>query len=180
MLVASDVSQDGSRVLLTMAPNGQTDIYEFDVSSKSTKRLTKFLGIDVNGKYIGDESQIAFVSNRVGGANIYMKAIDSHSVVRVARYGNDNSSCDAFGQHLLYSVKEGSASNIYLGSVSNSYVRPLTSNGENILPRFSKDGKVILYIKKTARGNSIGYMNLATKQSALFPMKSGKIQSIDW
>ncbi len=180
MLVASDVSQDGSRVLLTMAPNGQTDIYEFDVSSKSTKRLTKFLGIDVNGKYIGDESQIAFVSNRVGGANIYMKAIDSRSVVRVARYGNDNSSCDAFGQHLLYSVKEGSASNIYLGSVSNSYVRPLTANGENILPRFSKDGKVILYIKKTARGNSIGYMNLATKQSALFPMKSGKIQSIDW
>lgn len=180
MLVASDVSSDGSRVLLTMAPNGQTDIYEFDVNSKSTKRLTTFSGIDVNGKYIGDESQIAFVSNRIGRANIYMKGIGSRSVVRVARYGNNNSSCDASGQNLLYSVKEGSSSNIYLGSVSNSYVRPLTSNGQNSLPRFSTDGKVILYIKKTGRGNTIGYMNLATKQSALFPMKSGKIQSIDW
>jgi len=180
MLVASDVSQDGSRILLTMAPNGQPDIYEFGVNSKSTKRLTSFSGIDVNGKYIGDESQIAFVSDRVGGANIYIKGIGSRSVSRIARYGNNNSSCDAFGQHILYSVKEGSASNIYLGSVSSSYVRPLTSNGQNSFPRFSKDGKVILYIKRNGSKNSIGYMNLATKQSALFPMKSGKIQSIDW
>jgi len=180
MLVASDVSRDGSRVLLTMAPNGQPDIYEFNVKSKSTKRLTTFSGIDVNGKYIGDESQIVFVSDRMGSANIYLKSIGSRSVIPVAHYGNNNSSCDAFGQYILYSVKEGSASNIYLGSVYNSYVRPLTSNGRNQLPRFSSDGKVILYIKQNGGKNSIGYMNLATKQSALFPMKSGKIQSIDW
>ncbi len=181
MLVASDVSQDGSRVLLTMAPHGQPDIYEFNTQTKSNKRLTTFLGIDVNGKYIGDESQIAFVSDRIGGANIYIKSIGSRSVSRIARYGSNNSSCDAFGQHIIYSVKEGGSTNIYLGSLlSSSYVRPLTSNGRNVLPRFSTDGKVILYIKQNGGKNSIGYMNLATKQSALFPMKSGKIQSIDW
>jgi len=180
MLVASDVSADGSRVLLTMAPNGQPDIYEMNANSGSKKRLTTFTGIDVNGKYIGDESQIAFVSNRIGRANIYTKAIGSRSVSRAARYGNNNSSCDAFGQNLLYSVKEGASTNIYLGSVNGSYVRPLTSNGRNSLPRFSTDGKVILYIKQNGGRNSIGYMNLATKQSALFSMLSGKIQSIDW
>ncbi len=180
MLVASDVSADGSRVLLTMAPTGQPDIYELNVLNGSKQRLTTFLGIDVNGKYIGDESQIVFVSNRIGRANIYMKSIGSRSVSRVAHYGNDNSSCDAFGQNLLYSVKEGGSTNIYLGTINSSYVRPLTSNGRNILPRFSTDGKVILYIKQNGRRNSIGYMNLATKQSALFSMQSGKIQSIDW
>jgi len=180
MLVASDVSQDGNRVLLTMAPNGQTDIYEFNINTKGTKRITHFSGIDVNGKYIGDESRIAFVSNRIGRANIYTKSIGSRSVSRAARYGNNNDSCDAFGQHILYSVKEGGSSNIYLGSVASSYVRPLTSNGKNKLPRFSTDGKVILYIKQNGGRNSIGYMNLATKQSALFSMQSGKIQSIDW
>ncbi len=180
MLVASDVSADGSRVLLTMAPTGQPDIYELNVLNGSKQRLTTFLGIDVNGKYIGDESQIVFVSNRIGRANIYMKSIGSRSVSRVAHYGNDNSSCDAFGQNLLYSVKEGGSTNIYLGTINSSYVRPLTSNGRNILPRFSTDGKVILYIKQNGGRNSIGYMNLATKQSALFSMQSGKIQSIDW
>ena len=180
MLVASDVSADGSRVLLTMAPNGQPDIYELNVFNGSKQRLTTFSGIDVNGKYIGDESQIAFVSNRIGRANIYTKSIGSRSVSRAAHYGNNNSSCDAFGQNLLYSVKEGGSTNIYLGSVNSSYVRPLTSNGRNALPRFSTDGKVILYIKQNGGRNSIGYMNLATKQSALFSMQSGKIQSIDW
>jgi len=180
MLVASDVSADGSKVLLTMAPSGQPDIYEMNVNSGSKKRLTTFRGIDVNGKYLGDESRIAFVSDRTGRANIYTKSIGSSSVSKAAHYGNNNSSCDAFGQNLLYTVKEGGANNVYLGSASSSYVRPLTSSGKNKLPRFSTDGKVILYIKSNGSSNSIGYMNLATNQSALFNMQSGKIQSIDW
>jgi TolB protein len=180
MLVASDVSADGNKILLTLAPNGQPDIYEYRVNSGSKKRLTRFRGIDVNGKYLGDESRIAFVSDRTGSANIYTKSIGSNSVSRAAHYGNDNSSCDASGQYLLYSVKEGGSDNIYLGSANSSYVRPLTSRGKNRLPRFSTDGKVILYIKQNGARNSIGYMNLATKQSALFKMQSGKIQSIDW
>ena len=180
MLVASDVSADGSKILLTLAPKGQPDIYEYSVNSGSKKRLTRFRGIDVNGKYLGDESRIAFVSDRTGGANIYTKSIGSNSVSRAAHYGNDNSSCDASGQYLLYSVKEGGSDNIYLGSANSSYVRPLTSRGKNRLPRFSTDGKIILYIKQNGVRNSIGYMNLATKQSALFKMQSGNIQSIDW
>jgi TolB protein len=180
MLVASDVSRDGSRILITMAPNGQPDIYEYGVNSGAKKRLTSFSGIDVNGKYLGDESRIAFVSNRTGKANIYTKYIGSSSVSKAAHYGYNNSSCDAFDQYILYSVKEGGAVNIYLGSANSSYVRPLTSNGINQLPRFSNDGKVILYIKKQGEKNSIGYMNLATNQNQLYPMQSGKIQSIDW
>jgi len=180
MLVCSDVSRDGSRLLLTMAPHGQPDIYEYNVHNGSKRRVTHFSGIDVNGKYIGDESRIVFVSDRIGRANIYTKPIGSNLVTKVAQYGQNNSSCDAYDQYLLYSVREGKANNIYLGSVNNTYIRPLTSNGSNQFPRFSSDGRVVLYIKQSRGGNSIGYLNLATKQSALYPMKSGSIQSIDW
>ena len=180
MLVASDVSRDGSKILLTMAPHGQPDIYEYYVNSASKKRLTTFSGIDVNGKYLQGENRIAFVSDRVGRANIYTKKIGSKTVSKAAHYGNDNSACDALGENLLYSVKEGRSTNIYLGSADSSYVRPLTSSGRNYLPRFSRNGKVILYIKQHGGSNSIGYMNLATNESALFPMLRGKIQSIDW
>ncbi len=179
MLVCSDVSRDGSRLLLTMAPSGQPDIYEYRLGG-SKKRITKFGGIDVNGKYLGDESRIAFVSDRTGRANIYTKSIGSSSVSKAGVYGNNNSSCDAFDQYILYSVKEGKSVNIYLGSAYSSYVRPLTSNGINRFPRFSSNGKVVLYIKQSGGRNSIGYLNLATKQSALYPIKIGQIQSIDW
>ncbi len=179
MLVCSDVSSDGSRLLLTMAPKGQPDIYEYELGGK-LKQITKFGGIDVNGKYLGDGSRIVFVSDRMGKPNIYLKSIGSSSVSKIGVYGNNNSSCDAFSQYILYSVKEGKSINIYLGSAYSSYVRPLTSNGINRFPRFSNNGKVVLYIKQSGGKNSIGYLNLATKESALYPIKIGQIQSIDW
>jgi len=179
MLVCSDVSKDGQRLLLTMAPNGQPDIYQYTLGN-GLKRLTKFGGIDVNAKYVGDESQIVFVSNRMGRANIYLKSIGYDAVSKVPQYGNYNSSCDVYDKYIIYSVKEGGDTNIYLGSIYSSYVRPLTSNGKNQLPRFSNDGKVVLYIKQNRGKNSIGYMNLATKSNMLYPMTSGRIQSIDW
>ena len=180
MLVCSDVSADGSKLLLTMAPNGQADVYEYHLDSGSKTRLTKFSGIDVNAKYLSDENRIAFVSNRTGRANIYTKSIGSSSVSKASHYGTNNSSCDANGENILYSVKEGSSTNIYLGTANSSYVRPLTSNGFNNFPRFSKHGKVILYIKQKGSRNTIGYMNLATKQNSLYKMMNGRIQSIDW
>ena len=179
MLVCSDVSPDNSRILLTMAPKGQPDIYEYELGG-GVKQITKFAGIDVNGKYLGDGSRIVFVSDRMGKPNIYLKSIDSSSVSKVGIYGNNNSSCDAFSEYILYSVKEGKSINIYLGSAYSSYTRPLTSNGINIFPRFSIDGKIVLYIKQNGGKNSIGYLNLATKESALYPLKIGQIQSIDW
>ncbi len=68
MIVCSDVSRDAKRLLLTMAPNGQPDIYEYSLDSKDLNQITKFSGIDVNGKYFGDESKIVFVSDRTGKA----------------------------------------------------------------------------------------------------------------
>jgi TolB protein len=180
ILICSDVSQDSKRLLLTMAPKGQPDIYEYNIDSKDLKQITTFSGIDVNGKYIGDESKIVFVSDRTGKPNIYLKSIGSSSVSKVAVYGNENNSCDAFREYIIYSAKDGNSINIYLGSIYSSYIRPLTDGGINRFPRFSTNGKIVLYIKQKGSKNSIGYLNLATKENRFYPMISGKIQSIDW
>ena len=71
MLVCSDVNKNGSKLLLTMAPQGQADIYEVSSSGGSKKRITSFNGIDVNGRYVDNESSIVFVSNRLGYAVSY-------------------------------------------------------------------------------------------------------------
>jgi len=180
MLVCSDVSRDGTRLLLTMAPKGQPDIYEYNIEDKKLTQLTTYSGIDVNGKYIGDESKIVFVSDRTGKANIYLKSIGSSAVSKIGVYGNDNSSCDAFDKYIVYSAKETKDINIYLGSIYSSYIRPLTNGGVNRFPRFSSNGKIVLYIRQNGVRNSIGYINLATKENNLYPMISGQIQSIDW
>jgi len=35
-----------------MAPNGQPDIYEYNLDSKILNQIYKIYGIDVNGKYV--------------------------------------------------------------------------------------------------------------------------------
>jgi len=149
MIVCSDVSRDGKKILLTMAPNGQPDIYELNLVSGTKTRITAFNGIDVNGKYIDNESRIVFVSNRLGYANIFKKDIRGSAVSQVVYHGRNNNAVE-------------------------------TTTGRNQFPRFSSDGSVVLYIKYAQGGSHVGYINLLSKQSVLFPMDGRRLQSIDW
>ncbi|HIP61669.1 MAG TPA: Tol-Pal system protein TolB [Sulfurovum sp.] len=181
MIICSDVSRDGSKLLLTMAPNGQPDIYEYTVASGTKKRLTKFSGIDVSGKYSDNEKSISFVSNRMGQPNIFKKSMGSTAVTQLIFHGKKNNSCDTHGKKVIYSSKEGrNKFNLYIANTAGGSVRPLTSSGVNQFPRFAPDGNTILYIKRSAGVNSIGYIGLQTNQTMLFPLGSRKIQSIDW
>lgn len=186
MLVCSDVSKDYSKLLLTMAPHGHADIYELDLRTGSNKRVTKFNGIDVNGKYVDNEKSIVFISNRLGYANVFRKTIGTTAVSPVVYHGRNNNSCDSYDNKVVYSSRESSSSfgrntfNLYLTSSRGGDTRPLTTTGSNQFPRFSSDGSVVLYIKQSERGSAVGYINLASSQSLLFPININKIQSIDW
>jgi len=186
MMVCSDVSDDGGKILLTMAPEGQADIYEMRLSTGAKTQVTHFHGVDVSGKYLEGENQIVFVSNRVGYANIFKKAIHSPAVSQVVFHGRNNNAVDAYGNTIVYASREsshtfgGNRFNLYLSRLNTSTTRPLTATGSNQFPRFSIDGSILLYIKQQGRSSSVGYINLKTAQSVLFPLRGKKIQSIDW
>ncbi|NOR56292.1 MAG: Tol-Pal system protein TolB [Sulfurovum sp.] len=186
MLVCSDVSKNGSKILLTMAPHGQSDIYELNVATGAKIRVTNFKGIDVNGRYINNEKSVLFVSNRLGYANVFKKPLRSSATSQVVYHGRNNNACDAHGDRIVYASRESNKAfanntfNIYLGSTRSSKTRAITSTGSNQFPRFSQDGKVLLYLKQKGGRTSVGYTNLASFQSVLFPFSGKKIQSIDW
>ncbi len=179
MLACSDVSKDGSKLLLTMAPNSQADIYLFE--NGALKRLTKFSGIDVGGKFANNEQNIVFVSNRLGNPNIYKMDINGENITKIVYHGTNNSSVDAYNTQVVYSSKESRKSyNIYLTDIDGTQTRPLTSGGINQFPRFSYDGKVLMYIKRTPTGNSIGFINISANIAEIFNLGIDRIQSIDW
>ncbi|HIP19217.1 MAG TPA: Tol-Pal system protein TolB [Sulfurovum sp.] len=186
MIVCSDVKRNGSKILVTMAPNAQADIYEMSASGGGKRRVTSFNGIDVNGKYVDDENRIVFISNRLGYANVFKKSISGSGVSQVVYHGRNNNAVDAFGSKIVYSSRESHNSfgnntfNLYLTASNRSGTRPLTTTGTNQFPHFSTDGSVIQYIKHRGGSSSIGYINLKSKQSLLFPLSGKKIQSLDW
>ena len=185
MMVCSDVSSDGKRLLLTMAPTGQPDIYLYNVDTKKRKKLTKFAGIDVNAQFMDDET-IAFVSGRLGYPNIFSKKIGSSSVEQMVYYGKSNSACSTYKDYIVYKARESSNAfskntfNLHLISTKTDFIRRLTATGVNEFPKFSKDGDAILFIKNYKAQSSIGLIRLNHNKNYLFPLKYGKVQSMDW
>ncbi|SFV56680.1 tolB protein precursor, periplasmic protein involved in the tonb-independent uptake of group A colicins [hydrothermal vent metagenome] len=185
MIVCSDVSDNGKKILVTMSPLSQPDIYLYDVPTKSFKRLTKYGGIDVGGQFLGND-RIVFVSDRLGYPNIFMKKISSRSVEQLVYYGKANSACSVNGKYIVYEARESSNAfskntfNLHLISLKSDSIRRLTAVGINQFPRFSDDGKAILFIKNYKNQSAIGVIRLEYNKNYLFPIRYGRIQSIDW
>lgn len=186
MLVCSDVSKDFHKLLLTMAPDGQPDIYLYDVLKKSFKQLTHYEGIDVGGQFLDDEKRIAFVSERLGYPNIFAQTIGGSTVEQLVYYGRNNNSCSTFRNYVVYTSRETNnaftqnAYNLHLISTQTEYVRHLTATGVNQFPKFSDDGDAVIFIKHFKNQSALGIVRLKVNKSFLFPLKVGKIQSIDW
>ncbi|MDL0088896.1 Tol-Pal system protein TolB [Campylobacter gastrosuis] len=185
MLIASDVSKDGRKILLTMAPKDQPDIYIYDLNTKNLTQLTNYVGIDVNGNFVDNDTRVVFVSDRLGYPNVFATDIATKSVEQMVFHGKNNNSVTTFGNYVAYSSRENSADpsntfNIYLISTKTDFIRQLTASGKNNYPRFSSDGESIVFIKQLGNQSSLGVIRLSENKSFQFPLKIGKIQSIDW
>jgi TolB protein len=185
MMTCSDVSLDGTKLLLTMAPDSQTDVYLYDVNSKTHKKLTKYRGIDVGAQFMGDD-KIVFVSNRLGYPNIFSKNLKTGFVEQMVYYGRNNSACSANGEYVIYKARESSNAfsrntfNLHMISTKTDFIRRLTASGINEFPRFSKDSDAVLFIKNYKNQSSIGIIRLNHNKNYLFPLKYGKLQAMDW
>lgn len=186
MVIASDVSSNGSKLLITASPNGQPDIYLYDVRTKIKKRLTKYKGIDVGAHFVENDTKIVFVSDRLKYPNIFAKKIGKRGVERLVYHGRNNSSATTYKNYVVYTSRDkenefsSSAFNLYLISTQSDFIRRLTTNGSNQFPKFSQDGESILYIKRFRGKSSIGIIRVNYNKAFHFPLKNGKLQSIDW
>jgi len=185
MMICSDVSRDAKTLLLTMAKNGQPDIYTYNVASKKYKRETTYGGIDVNAQFM-DKNRIIFISSRLGYPNVFSKRLDTKEVEQMVYYGKSNSACSSNGEYIVYKARETSNAferntfNLHLISMETDFIRRLTATGVNEFPRFSADGDAILFIKNYKNQSSIGIIRLNHNKNYLFPLKYGKVQSMDW
>ena len=189
MLVASDVSKDSTKILLTMAPNEQADIFLYDIPSAKLTKLTNYRGIDVSGNFIEDEKRVMFISDRLGYPNVFAISVEGEangSLEQMEFHGRNNNAANAFGEYIVYSSRETNEDfsrntfNLYLVSTKSDFIRRLSANGINQLPRFSKDGETIMYVKHESNQSALGIIRLNYNKTLLFPLRGGIIQSMDW
>jgi TolB protein len=186
MIVCSDVNAKGDKIIVTMAPDGQPDIYIYDLKTKLKTRLTTYTGIDVGGNFVENDSKVVFVSDRLSKPNIFAKKIGGRGVERLVYHGRNNSQSTTFKDYIVYSSRETinefghNTFNLYLISTKSDSIRRLTTSGLNQFPKFSIDGESILFIKYYKKKSFLGIIRLNYNKSFLFKLKTGKLQSIDW
>lgn len=185
MIVCSDVSADGTKLLLTMAPNDQSDIYLYDIKTRKLSKITTHRGIDVGGHFI-DDNKIVYVSDILGYPNIFSIGTDGEELKQMVHHSRDNSSCDSYKNYIVYVSRDkysefgSNTFNLYMISTKTDFIRPLTSVGQNMYPRFNYNGSHILYIKHLKNQSALMLIDIASNKSFMFPLRVGKLQSIDW
>ena len=182
LLIVSDVKKD--KILLTLAKNSQPDVYLFDLKLKKLKRLTFYKGIDVNGKFWGD-NKIAFVSDRYGRPYIFEKNLKNKKVKRVLYHGKNQVGVDAYKNYLVISSRETSNAfkpntfNLFLINSEDDSLKRLTMKGQNSFPNFSVDGSSIMFIKRENFFSKIGIIRLSENKIFYYPLPK-ILQSFDW
>jgi len=182
MLIVSDVK--GDKLLLTLAPNDQPDIYGYDLDTKELRRITKYSGIDVNGQFYGENS-VVFISNRLGYPAVYQKNLDTGVVSKLIYYGKNQISVSAYKNLVVLSSRESNNAfgdntfNLLLVDKNSDFVKRLTLKGKNMMPVFSSDGSTILFIKEYRFDSKFGIIRL--KENKIFYFRLSRIiQSFDW
>ncbi|WP_457562514.1 Tol-Pal system protein TolB [Caminibacter pacificus] len=182
LLIVSDV-KDG-KLLVTMAPNGQPDVYMFDPNTKNLTQITSYPGIDVNGKFWGDD-KIVFVSDRYGVPYVFSKDLQSGNITRVLYHGKNQVGVDAYKNFLVVSTRETDNAfkpntfNLFLLNKDDDSLKRLTFGGQNMFPNFSVDGSSIMFIKRENFSSKIGIIRLNENKVFYYPLPK-ILQSFDW
>ena len=84
MSFAPRFSPDGSKVIMSIAENGQSDIYEMDVRGRALRRLTNTPAIDTSPCFSSDGTQIVFNSDRGGAQQLYIMSASGGGERRIS------------------------------------------------------------------------------------------------
>ena len=177
IIICSDVSEDYRKLILSMSPNGQSDIYELNIIRNEFKKITRNKEIDINGKYI-NKNKILFLSNRFKKIDIFLKYINKEKdATKIIFDRQEHSSMDVQNSTLIYlsgdkiifkNLQSRKETIIYQSHNLISFIKIL-----------DKKSKYIIFYEKSLNSKKIVYLNRETKKYISIPVDED-IKSLDF
>ena len=163
MTFAPRFSPDGNKVVMSMALDGNTDIYTMDLRTRVKTRLTTDPNIDTSPSYSPDGSQITFNSDRGGRPELYVMNADGSNQHRISFGGSGDYGTPVWsprGDLIAFTKIQGN--NFFIGVMrpDGSGERLLTESAKDEGPTWSPNGRVIMFFRETmgdnqGRGNKV-------------------------
>ena len=166
---------DGGKIAVVMTKDGNSEIYLISREGKELGRLTHNNAIDVSPAWSPDGSRIAFVSDRLGKPQLFLMDADGSNVQRLTTSGayNVTPSWSPKGDRIAYARQAGGGFQVHAIDPAGSQDTQLTTAGSNEHPRFSPDGRFIVF-SSTRDGTEAIYLMRAdgSSQTRISPSRA--------
>jgi len=150
MSFAPRFAPDGTKVAMSLAQDGRTNLYEMDVRGGGLRRLTNSPAIDTSPSYSNDGTQIAFNSDRGGRQQLYIMNAGGGGEKRIS-FGDGSYATPVWsprGDYIAFTK-------ILPGTFGIGIMRP-DGSGERMLasgylvegPTWAPNGRVLMYYEQ--------------------------------
>ncbi len=161
MTFAPKFSPDGSRLAMSLATNGNTDLYVLELQNGrpagERRRLTNSQSIDTSPSFSPDGSELVFNSDRAGSPQLYTMSVNGGEPRRIS-FGGGNYGSPVWsprGDLIAFTKIKGGLFHIGVMKTDGSDERLLTRSALDEAPTWSPNGRVILFSRKNYSTNRI-------------------------
>lgn len=157
MTFAPRFSPDGQRVIMSLGtPDGASSLYEMDLRSRQSRRLTQTNGIDTGPSYAPDGRQVVFESDREGSQQLYVMNSDGSGVRRISG-GDGRYSTPVWsprGDYIAFTKQTSGRFLIGVMRPDGSGERVLTEGYHNEGPTWAPNGRVVMFFRESQGANA--------------------------
>jgi TolB protein len=144
---SASYSPDGKEIVCSLSQDGNSEIYLLDARGQNPRRLTDSRGIDTSPAWSPTGREIAFTSDRSGTPQVYVMDHEGGNVRRLTYDINytDSPAWSPKGDRIALVSRTGGGFDIWLVNADGSQPRLIVTGGNNENPRWSSDGRQILF-----------------------------------
>jgi len=157
MTFAPRFSTEGNEVILSMAKDGNSEIFTIDLRTRRQTKLTNHPAIDTSPSFSPDSREITFNSDRGGSPQIYVMNRDGSNVRRISRGQGYYYTPVWSPRGDLIAFTRQHAGEFYIGVMrpDGSGERMLVRDYNVEAPTWAPNGRVLSYFR-TTRADSRG------------------------
>jgi TolB protein len=151
MTFAPRFAPNGQKVIISMTRGGNVDIYEIDLRSKKSTRLTTEPSIETAPSYSPDGSQIVFESDRSGTQQLYVMSADGSGARRIS-FGTGRYATPVWsprGDLIAFTKSEGGRFKIGVIRPDGKGERELSESYFEEGPTWSPNGRVVMFYRQS-------------------------------